>query len=104
MSSMRHSDVRNGQLGDGEHSSGHCQKFSSSKVVNDAEKIVVPSTELIEKMKRNELVKSRLETAMEEATGSKTGSPSEHELQLEDRVCRLERFFAELKAARFGRK
>ncbi|TXG67770.1 hypothetical protein EZV62_009045 [Acer yangbiense] len=118
MSSMRHSDVGNGQLGDGEHSSGHCQKFSSSKVVNDAEKIVVPSTELIEKMKRNELVKSRLETAMEDATGSKTGSPShdmershgvegdvnENELQLEDPVSRLERFFAELKAARFGHK
>ncbi|KAK3199615.1 hypothetical protein Dsin_023030 [Dipteronia sinensis] len=118
MSSMRHSDVGNGQLGDGEHSSGHCQKFSSSKVVKDAEKIVVPSTEPIEKMKQNELVKSRLETSREDATGSKTGSPShdmegshgvdgdvnENELQLEDRVSRLERFFAELKAARFGSK
>ncbi|KAL5802530.1 hypothetical protein ACOSQ4_030835 [Xanthoceras sorbifolium] len=123
ISSKRHDDIGNGQLGDGEYSSRHCQKFSSSKVVNEADNIFTPLTELIEKIKRNELVKSRLETAMEDATGSKTGSPShdmerslgaegvgnEHAteiqgLQLEDRVSRLERIFAKLKAARFGHK
>ncbi|TXG67762.1 hypothetical protein EZV62_009037 [Acer yangbiense] len=119
MSSRRCDDFGNGQLGDCEHSSDHCQKFSSSKAVNEVDKTVVPLTELIEK--QNELVKRRLETAMEDAAGSKTGSPSqdmersqdvegdgnEHEaeiehLQLEDRVSRLERIFAELKAARFA--
>ncbi|KAL5783747.1 hypothetical protein ACOSP7_008776 [Xanthoceras sorbifolium] len=77
----------------------------------------------IVKIKRNELMKSRLETATEDATGSKTGSPShdmdmsqgvegvgnEHATeiqarQLEERASRLERIFAELKAARFGHK
>ncbi|KAK2639623.1 hypothetical protein Ddye_027418 [Dipteronia dyeriana] len=115
MSSRRCDDVGNGRLGDGEHSSDHCQK----KLFNEADKIVVPLTELIEK--QNELVKRSLETAMEDAAGSKTGSSNhdmeenqdvegdgnEHEveiqeLQLEDRVSRLERIFAELKAARFG--
>ncbi|KAH7574604.1 hypothetical protein JRO89_XS03G0319500 [Xanthoceras sorbifolium] len=77
----------------------------------------------IEKIKRNELMKSRLETATEDATGSETGSPS-HDmdmsqgvegvgnkhatdiqgLQLEERASRLERIFAELKAARLGHK
>ncbi|KAL5786678.1 hypothetical protein ACOSQ2_009070 [Xanthoceras sorbifolium] len=77
----------------------------------------------IEKIKRNELMKSRLETATEDASGSETGSPShdmdmsqgvegvgnEHAteiqgLQLEERASRLERIFAELKAARLGHK
>ncbi|KAI9187042.1 hypothetical protein LWI28_023647 [Acer negundo] len=121
MSSRRCVDVGNGQLGDCEHSSDNCQKFSSSKVVNEADKIVVPLTELIEK--QNELVKRRLETAVEDAAGSKTGSPSqdmersqdvegdgiEHEAEIEDlqieyRVSRLERIFAELKASRFVHK
>ncbi|KAK4851412.1 hypothetical protein QYF36_014893 [Acer negundo] len=100
---------------------GHCQTLSSSKVVNEADKIVVPLTELIEK--QNELAERRLETVLEDAIGSKTGSTShdtershgvegdgnEHEteiqeLRIEDRVSRLERIFAELKAARFGHK
>ncbi|TXG67704.1 hypothetical protein EZV62_008979 [Acer yangbiense] len=121
ISSKRHDDVGNGQFGDGEYSSGHCQKFSSSKVVNEADKIVVPLTKLIEK--QNELVERGLETVLEDAIGSETGSTShdmersqgvegdgnEHEteiqeLQIEDRVSRLERIFAELKAARFGHK
>ncbi|KAK0601818.1 hypothetical protein LWI29_027695 [Acer saccharum] len=118
ISSKRHDDVGNGQLGEGEDSSGHCQKLSSSKVVNEADKIVVPLTELIEKP--NELVERRLETALEDAIGSKTGSTSndmerslgvgnEHEseiqeLQIEDWVSRLERTVAELKAARFHHK
>ncbi|KAI9185267.1 hypothetical protein LWI28_005737 [Acer negundo] len=71
ISSKRHDDVGNGQFGDGEYSSCHCQKLSSSKVVNEADKIVVPLTELIEK--QNELVERRLETALEDAIGSKTG-------------------------------
>ena len=96
-------------------------KVISSKVVNEADKIVVPLTELIEK--QNELVERRLETALEDAIGSKTGSTSndmkkslgvegdgnEHEseiqeLQIEDWVSRLERIVAELKAARFRHK
>ncbi|TXG67768.1 hypothetical protein EZV62_009043 [Acer yangbiense] len=100
ISSKKHDDVGNGQLGDGEYSSGHCQNLSSSKVVNEA-----------------------METALEDAIGSETGSTSndmersqgvggdgnEHEseiqeLKIEDRVSRLERIFAELKAGRFGHK
>ncbi|TXG66910.1 hypothetical protein EZV62_008185 [Acer yangbiense] len=119
ISSKRHDDVGNGQLGEGEDSSGHCQKLSSSKVVNEADKIVVPLTELIEKP--NELVERRLETALEDAIGSKTGSTSndmerslgvegngnEHEseiqeLQIEDWVSRLERTVAELKSSKIS--
>ncbi|KAK4852617.1 hypothetical protein QYF36_025518 [Acer negundo] len=114
----RHDDVGNGQFGDGEYSSCHCQKLSSPKVVNEADKIVVPLTELIEK--QNELVERRLETALEDAIGSKTGSTSndmerslgvegdgnEHEsdikeLQIEDWVSRLERSLQDLKQQDF---
>ena len=56
MSSRRCDDVGNGQLGDGEHSSDHCQKFSSSKVVNEADKIVVPSSESVKILKEKEKV------------------------------------------------
>ncbi|KAI9186867.1 hypothetical protein LWI28_021716 [Acer negundo] len=118
ISSKRHDDVGNGQFGDGEYSSCHCQKLSSPKVVNEADKIVVPLTELIEK--QNELVERRLETALEDAIGSKTGSTSndmerslgvegdgnEHEsdikeLQIEDWVSRLERSLQDLKQQDF---
>ncbi|KAL5804418.1 hypothetical protein ACOSQ3_031218 [Xanthoceras sorbifolium] len=106
---------------DREKSPSHSQNFSSSMADNEATKFVETQTELMDKIMHNECVKGDSGTVMEYAAESKSGSldndvvrirssesgGNKHatellELQFEDRVSRVERIFAELKAAKLG--
>ncbi|KAI9185100.1 hypothetical protein LWI28_004136 [Acer negundo] len=89
---------------------------------NEAAKIVEPPTQLLEKIMQNEFVKGDSGTVLEDAVERTSGSPDNDtavmiqsnelegnkyaaelpECQLEDRVSRFEKIFAELKAAKFG--
>ncbi|KAL5804426.1 hypothetical protein ACOSQ3_031226 [Xanthoceras sorbifolium] len=99
----------------------HSQNFSSSMADNEATRFVETQTELMDKIMHNECVKGDSGTVMEYAAESKSGSPdndverirssesggNKHatellELQFEDRVSRVERIFAELKAAKLA--
>ncbi|KAJ4726102.1 Serine/threonine-protein phosphatase 7 long form like [Melia azedarach] len=117
--------IWNGQVGFGE--SLRCQSETISSIAEcEGIKVICPQTESVQKRMQNEPINVGSETAMQDSTESKVGSPA-HDmgriqggegdgdkyasevsqmptLQLEDWVSRLERKIAELKAARFGHK
>ncbi|TXG67138.1 hypothetical protein EZV62_008413 [Acer yangbiense] len=112
---------KNVRFMDGDNSASHSRDVSSSVADNEAAKIVEPPTKLLEKIMQNEFVKGDSGTVLEDAAERTSGSPDNDtvmiqsselegnkyatellECQLEDRVSRLEKIFAELKAAKFG--
>ncbi|KAK0593960.1 hypothetical protein LWI29_000628 [Acer saccharum] len=111
---------KNVKFMDGDSSSSHSRDFSSSVADNEAAKIVEPPTELLEKIMQNEFVKGDSGTVLEDAAERTSGSPDNDTVMIQsselegnkyateliecqlERISRLEKIFAELKASKFG--